>query len=114
MSELPEEFRYTTNADGSPALRVALVLSQQQAIALAEWFDRRCHNLKLTKWHDWNHGDMALRTICSQIDSFSGRAFGKPLPHPGDLEARKALAERPPAPLDRVMEQARASNDLKP
>ena len=31
------------------------------------------------------------------------------LPHPADVAARKALAEMPPAPLSRVLEQARAS-----
>lgn len=31
------------------------------------------------------------------------------MPHPADLAARKALAARPPAPLERVLEQAAAS-----
>jgi hypothetical protein len=31
------------------------------------------------------------------------------LPHPADLAAQKALAQRPPAPLERVLEQAAAS-----
>jgi hypothetical protein len=31
------------------------------------------------------------------------------LPLPADLAARKALAQRPPAPLERVLEQAAAS-----
>lgn len=33
----------------------------------------------------------------------------KPLPHPDDLAARRALAATPPAPLDRVLRQAEAS-----
>ena len=33
----------------------------------------------------------------------------KPLPHPDDIAARKALAAMPPAPLDRVLRQAEAS-----
>ncbi|MFU8892699.1 MAG: hypothetical protein ACNA8L_03635 [Luteolibacter sp.] len=31
------------------------------------------------------------------------------LPHPADLAARNALDQRPPAPLERVLEQAAAS-----
>jgi hypothetical protein len=31
------------------------------------------------------------------------------LPYPADLAARKALAQRPPAPLERVLEQAASS-----
>jgi hypothetical protein len=30
------------------------------------------------------------------------------LPHPGDVAARKALAKMPPAPLSRVLAQAKA------
>ncbi len=32
-----------------------------------------------------------------------------PLPHPDDVAARKALATMPPAPLERVLQQAAAS-----
>jgi len=31
------------------------------------------------------------------------------LPHPADVAARKALEQRPPAPLERVLEQAAVS-----
>jgi len=34
-----------------------------------------------------------------------------PLPHPDDVAARKALASMPPAPLERVLQQAEASRN---
>ena len=73
--ELPEQFRYAQNANGTPALRVCVILGEQQAMALNEWFDDRCKRLKADKWHQWNVGDMALRTLCFQIDEFAKRAF---------------------------------------
>jgi len=75
-SELPEEYRYATHADGAPALRVCLILDQEQAERLNEWFKARCLSLKADKWNGWNPGDMAVRTLCAQIDAFSRKAFG--------------------------------------
>ena len=74
-SAFPAEHRYARNADETPALRCGLLLSESQAAALNAWFTARCERLKADGWRDWNEGDMALRTICVQIDAFSGRAF---------------------------------------
>lgn len=76
-SDLPESFRYATHADGTPALRVCLILGPAEAARLNKWFEARCRELKADKWRGWSPGDMALRTLCSQIDTFSRRAFGR-------------------------------------
>jgi hypothetical protein len=75
--DLPEEYRYARHADGSPALRVCLVLSREQAQSLDQWFTERTAALKAAKWSGWNPGDMALRTLCVQIADFGKRAFGR-------------------------------------
>ena len=74
--DMPEEYRYSRHADGTPALRVCLVLSREQATALDEWFTARSLALKAAKWIGWNPGDMAMRTLCVQIADFGKRAFG--------------------------------------
>lgn len=45
--------------------------------------------------------------MLTQDQSAQPRPFA--LPHPADLAARKALAARPPAPIERVLTQAEAS-----
>lgn len=72
---VPEKYRFGCNADGTPALRCGLLLSQAQSEELNAWFEDRCKHLKENKWKGWNVGDMALRTICVQIDAYSKRAF---------------------------------------
>lgn len=73
--EMSDEMRYATQADGTPALRVCVILGQEDARLLNDWFTSRCKIIKANKWKDWNRGDMAIRTLCAQIDSFSRRAF---------------------------------------
>lgn len=79
---MPEEFRYSRNADGSPAMRCGLLLSERQADALLNWHTQREAKLRKGGWKDWNEGDMALRTICIQVQAYHQRAFKAPRQRP--------------------------------
>lgn len=63
---------------------------QQQILAVREWHQRHTAG-----------------------GSANSRPSTKRLPHPDDLAARAALAKRPPAPLEDVMVQAKASEEWR-
>jgi hypothetical protein len=75
-AEDPFPIRVTQAADGRPAVVVGLALTQDQADALNTWFVTRAKDLKGDKWKGWCEVDMAMRTLCAQIDGFYFRAFG--------------------------------------
>ena len=54
---------------------VALQLDERQGNALLDWYNGREKELKAEKWQSWNPGDMAIRTLCVQIEAYGKKAF---------------------------------------
>lgn len=77
VPERPESSRYTHDAAGRPALVCCVMLGEDDARELNQWFAARCAELKGREWDGWTVGDSVIRTLCVQIDSFGGRAFSR-------------------------------------
>ena len=67
--------RFTVSASGAPALVVCLQLDQDQASSLLEWYNSHEKELKAEKWKSWGPAEMALRTLCVQIEHYGPAAF---------------------------------------
>lgn len=75
--ETPDSSRYTHDTAGRPALVCRVMLDEDDARELNQWFAARCAQLKERKWEGWTVADSVIRTLCVQIDSFGGRAFSR-------------------------------------
>lgn len=67
--------RFTVSAAGDPALVVCLQLDERQATTLLDWYNEREKSLKAEKWAGWGPAEMALRTLCVQIEYYGPQAF---------------------------------------
>lgn len=67
--------RFTISASGAPALVVCLQLEQDQADTLVNWYNQRQKELKTEKWKSWGPAEIAIRTLCAQIEHYGPVAF---------------------------------------
>lgn len=75
--ELPNEYRVASHADGTPALRVCVILDADEARCLNAWFEERAAELKARRWQGWGIAEQVVRTLCVQIEAFGPRVFSK-------------------------------------
>lgn len=74
--DLPREYRFAEQADGTPAVRCCVILDEAAAAALDEWLAARTAELKARNWQGWGIAEQVVRTLCVQIDAFGKQAFG--------------------------------------
>jgi hypothetical protein len=74
--DLPQEYRFAEHADGTPAVRVCVILDEVAAGELNAWLAKRTAELKARNWQGWGIAESVVRTLCVQIDSFGRQAFG--------------------------------------
>jgi hypothetical protein len=70
-----EDNRYGFDAAHRPLLRVSVALNESDSTNLSDWYTEEEKRLHKGQWKEWNPGMMVLRTICTQIEAYSTRAY---------------------------------------